>query len=197
MEGETGITSNKSARLELNQGRCSYVTCAVTIGLPGQSMEYHIITVDGFLFLFTHTYTNYIIIITYQSSSVKGPHCQCKGYTEDLGCSWTWTLLRRSQSALQQTGRGWLPTPPPAWAKDRRIRGCVSQTIFVSLFITVRACARQVSSYFLSSLSYCSCVKSKGKQAFTLFSCEANMWNCSASQTLAKRPERRWGIVQI
>lgn len=35
----------------------------------------------------------------------------------------------------------------------------------------------KIFTYCLSSVSYCSCVKSKGKQAFTLFSCKVKVTN--------------------
>lgn len=101
-----------------------------------------------------------------------------KGYTGDLGCSWTWKLLRRIQPTLWQTYRWSPPTQLPTYEeKTRVIWGtvvCFCDCIWKSLL-----------TYFLSSLSYCSCVKSKGKQALTLFSCLRNTqvkieFNCKA-----------------
>ena len=94
---------------------------------------------------------------------MSDPLRHSKGYTGDLGCSWTWKLRRRIQPARWQTARGWRPVPPPSWNRFTDTEGCVFY--FIALFWNSRTC-----SYFLSSFSYCSCVKSKGKQAFTLFS---------------------------
>jgi len=37
-ERERGMTCNKGTKTELNQGRWGYVTCAVTIQVPGHSV---------------------------------------------------------------------------------------------------------------------------------------------------------------
>lgn len=58
------------------------------------------------------------------------------------------------------------PSPTTNLKKKEYIKRCVFNCVkFVCLTFT----------YFLSSVSYCSWVKFKGKQAFTLFSCKENI----------------------
>lgn len=60
--------------------------------------------------------------------------CQGKGYTGDLGCGWTWTLLRGSRPALWQTCWGSPPVPPPTWDTQRHISVCVKWIIILCVY---------------------------------------------------------------